>query len=72
MRIGIASVCLLLAMALSAVSVNSARPACCHGCEMFTCNTDQCGKTCKLGPKCKGCWKQSCSMHHDAQPDHQS
>lgn len=40
------------------------RVACCHGCDMYTCNSDQCGKTCKLGPKCKSCWKKDCSSHH--------
>jgi hypothetical protein len=54
MRTAIATFCLLLATALSA---EPARPACCHGCDMFTCNTQQCGKTCKMGPKCKNCWK---------------
>ncbi|HTQ87386.1 MAG TPA: hypothetical protein VMI93_14305 [Candidatus Solibacter sp.] len=39
------------------------RVACCHGCEMYTCSDDQCGKTCKLGPKCKSCWKKDCTNH---------
>jgi hypothetical protein len=40
------------------------RPQCCHGCKMYSCNSEQCGKTCQLGPKCDKCWKKECSSHH--------
>jgi len=40
------------------------RPKCCHGCNMYSCSTEQCGKTCKLGPKCAHCWKKDCDGNH--------
>jgi len=40
------------------------RPQCCHGCDMYSCTKEQCGKTCKLGPKCDKCWKKDCTANH--------
>ena len=48
----------------ASVAAAPARRQCCHGCEMYSCDADQCGKTCKLGPKCKNCWKKDCSEQH--------
>jgi hypothetical protein len=58
-----AAVALLGLFFFASVAAAPARYQCCHGCEMYTCNPDQCGKTCKLGPKCKSCWKKDCSDH---------
>jgi hypothetical protein len=53
----------LIGASIAAAPPLPARPACCHGCDMYTCTHEQCGKTCKLGPDCKGCWKKDCSSH---------
>jgi hypothetical protein len=47
----------------ASVAAAPVRAKCCHGCDMFTCTTEQCGKTCQLGPKCKSCWKKDCTNH---------
>jgi len=40
------------------------RPMCCHGCNSYSCTPEQCGKMCKLGPKCHNCWKKDCTANH--------
>jgi len=47
----------------ASVAAAPARVKCCHGCDMYSCNPDQCGKSCKAGPKCHNCWKD-CPGHH--------
>jgi uncharacterized protein DUF3761 len=37
------------------------RKECCHGCRSKYCNRKNCGSTCKQGPKCQGCWKDTCT-----------
>ncbi len=49
---------------LATVAAAPPRPQCCHGCNTYSCTTDQCGKMCKLGPKCDKCWKKECSGQH--------
>jgi hypothetical protein len=39
------------------------RVQCCHGCNSFYCNRQNCGDKCGMGPHCAGCWK---SCHHAA------
>ena len=39
----------------------TARKPCCHGCGSKYCNRKNCGTTCKAGPKCQGCWKDTCA-----------
>jgi hypothetical protein len=56
---------ILLVLTLAVVAVTASdgarqnffRVKCCHGCGSYYCNHTNCGDSCKMGPNCRGCWK---------------
>jgi uncharacterized protein DUF3761 len=48
------------ALATAQRAAAAGRKQCCHGCKSKYCSRTNCGTTCKQGPKCQGCWKDTC------------
>lgn len=49
---------ILIILALLLPVPLAARTRCTHSCGRYACKQANCGKTCKMGPHCRGCWKR--------------